>query len=216
MPGSGRKTVRRFAIGAIGALALMLSTMEPVSAQVRMDDPPPGEFGMTVRGVTGTGCMPGTAEVIPNSNKTAFTVAYNAYTAQASNGGVARAACLLTVAVSVPQGFTFGINQTTFRGWANLGAGATGQLNTQYWFVGQPQTGVIRRDLNGAYSDNWQATDTIGIAAVQWMDCRANYPLNINSQLIVRAGSSSGANEMTMDATDSNITTLYNLSWKRC
>ncbi|MFI5952778.1 DUF4360 domain-containing protein [Cryptosporangium sp. NPDC051539] len=221
MPGRTLKTARRLGLAALGVLGLLLSTVEPVTAHVRADDPPPGQFGMTVESVNGTGCPFGTATVTPNGDKTAFTVAYSNYSAQAG-GGVpalqARASCLLTVSVSVPQGFTFGINRTTFRGFADLAPGATGTLSTQYWFVGQAQTGQIRRDYSGPFTDNWQATDEIPLATMQWMPCRANYPLNINSQLLVRAGSQNPktTSVMTMDATDSEITTLYNIAWRRC
>jgi hypothetical protein len=221
MPGRTLKTAKRAGIAALGALGLLLSTMEPASAHVRTGNPPPGAFGMTVQSVNGTGCPVGTTTVIPNGDHTAFTVTYSNYTAQ-NGGGVpvsqARASCVLTVSVSVPQGYTFGINKTTFRGWADLADGATGTLSTQYWFVGQAQTGQIRRDFSGPFQDDWQATDEVPLEAVQWMPCRTTYPLNINSQLIARAGSKHPGTTslMSMDATDSEITTLYNVSWRQC
>ncbi|GAA3388493.1 DUF4360 domain-containing protein [Cryptosporangium minutisporangium] len=211
----------RLGIAVLSVLGVMLTSVEPVTAQVRTVDPPDGHFGMSAVSVRGTGCPVGTTSVIANSDKTAFTVTYSNYTAQ-NGGGVAlfqaRAQCVIGVSVSVPQGFTFGIKSTTFRGYADLAAGATGTLDTQYWFVGQPMTGRIQREYRGPFQDNWQATDEVPISAVQWMPCRANYPLNINSQLIVRAGSvnPNTTSLMTMDATDSQITTLYGVTWRAC
>lgn len=221
MAGRRVTTGRRLGIVVLGVLGVMLSSVEPVTAQVHTVDPPDGQFGMTVVSTEGSGCPAGTRSVITNSDKTAFTVTYSNYTAQ-NGGGVAlsqaRAQCVIGVSVSVPQGFTFGITSTTFRGYADLADGATGTLDTQYWFVGWPMTGRIRREFRGPLQDNWQATDDVPLAAVQWMPCRANYPLNINSQLIVRAGrvNPNTTSLMTMDATDSQITTLYNITWRPC
>ena len=221
MAGRRMTRLRRLGIVVLGVLGVMLSSVEPATAHVRAVDPPDGQFGMTVVSTRGTGCPAGMTSVITNSDKTAFTVTYSDYTAQ-NGGGVAlfqaRAQCVIGVSVSVPQGFTFGITSTTFRGYADLADGATGTLDTQYWFVGQPMTGHIRREYRGPFQDNWEATDEVPLMAVQWMPCRANYPLNINSQLIVRAGSvnPNTTSLMTMDATDSQVTTLYNVTWRPC
>jgi len=222
MRGRRLMTTKRIGIAALGVLGLLMSTMDPVTAQVRATDPPPGQMTMNVVSANGNGCPRGTTTVVPNGDKTAFTVTYSNYTAQ-NGGGVARslarAACVLTVDVGVPPGFTFGITRTTYRGYADLQAGATGSLSTQYWFVGQPVTGEIRRQYRGVLQDNWQATDSVPIASISWMPCRrTTYPLNIQSQLVVNAGSTHPGTTslMTMDATDSEITTIFNITWRAC
>lgn len=219
MRGRRLKTV---GIAALGVLAVMLSSWEPAMAQVRSDDPPSEQLHMKVESTNGTGCPKGTTTVIPNSDNTAFTVTYSNYTAQ-NGGGISasqkRAACILTVSVNVPSGYTFGITRTTFRGYADLAEGATGTLKTEFYFVGQPISGVIQRDIDGEYQDNWEAVDEIELPEIHWMPCRhANFPLNIKSELRVNAGREhpDTTSLMTMDATDSEITTLYNLAWREC
>jgi hypothetical protein len=216
------KIAKRVGVAALGVLTLISWSAEPAIAHERMGDPPPGQFGMEVRGVNGSGCPAGTTSVVGSDDKTAFTVTYSNYTAQ-NGGGVAaslrRAQCVISVRVSVPNGYTFGITTTTFRGFADLAEGATGTLNTRYWFVGMPMTGVIRRDISGEFQDNWQATDDVPLPEIQWMPChRGIVPLNIDSSLVVNAGRqhSDTTSVMTMDATDSEVTTVYNISWRAC
>ncbi|GAA0279014.1 DUF4360 domain-containing protein [Cryptosporangium japonicum] len=210
------------AFAAFGILAVLFTTAEPGAATVRSIDPPNGQFTIDVHSVHGNGCPPGTAKVVRAGDRTAFTVTYSNYTAQ-NGGGIAisqrRAACTIAVDVGVPHGFTFGITRTTFRGFADLAEGATGRLDTQYWFVGMDVTGKIRRDFTGELQDNWQATDEVPLPEVMWMPCRpGGVPLNIESSLTVNAGriNPGTTSLMTMDATDSEVTTIYNIAWREC
>jgi hypothetical protein len=212
----------RVAFAALGVLGVVLATVQPGAAAVRSDDPPPGQFTMEVKRVHGSGCPPGTTTVVGTEDKTAFSLTYSNYTAQ-SGGGIAtsqrRQQCVVTVGVGIPHGYTFGVTRTTFRGYADLAEGATGRLDTQYWFVGLPLTGLIRRELSGEYRDNWQATDDVPLPEVQWMPCRRGMvPLNIETSLAVDAGrmNPDTTSLMTMDATDSEVTTIYNIAWREC
>ncbi|MFD1150387.1 DUF4360 domain-containing protein [Saccharothrix hoggarensis] len=70
--------------------------------------------------------------------------------------------------------------------------------------------------FNGPYSDNWQATDSTDWSAIVYAPCGEQRMLNINTELRVTAGTSAGTSFMVMDSTDSNVSTTYHFSWKRC
>jgi hypothetical protein len=63
-------------------------------------------------GVIGTGCPPGSTYYVLNPEKTAVTVTFSEFFAEAGPGvsiSKNRKQCQLTLGVSVPPGFTFGI-----------------------------------------------------------------------------------------------------------
>ena len=170
--------------------------------------------------VNGSGCPAGTAAVAASDDRTAFTVTYSQYLAQAGQGSGPtdfRKNCQLNIRVSYPQGFTFGIAQADYRGFAHLQSGATGTEKGSYYFQGMSQTASRTHHFYGPKSDNWQATDRAQISEIVYAPCGELRHLNINTELRVNAGSSSKANSfMTMDSTDSSVSTKYQFSWKRC
>lgn len=120
--------------------------------------------------------------------------------------------------VNAPQGFTYAIAEADYRGYAYLASGASSEEKANYYFQGQPQTATASHDFAGPMDDNWQATDTTGIASLVWAPCGATRDLNINTQLHVSASPSdpTATSFMTMDSTDGSLTTIYHLDWEQC
>ena len=172
--------------------------------------------------MNGSGCPAGTAAIAPADDRTAFTVTYSDYLAEAGQGSDPtdfRKNCQLNIRVSYPQGFTFGIAQADYRGFANLQQGATGTEKGSYYFQGMSQTEQISHRYNGPISDDWQATDSTEVAAIVFAPCGEKRNFNINTELRVYPGTSNTATTtsfMTMDSTDGNLETTYHFAWKTC
>jgi hypothetical protein len=203
----------------VAAAAIALSAVLTAPAANAVPDVP--DYVMIdVATVNGSGCPAGTAAVAAADDRTAFTVTYSQYLAQAGQGSAPtdfRKNCQLNIRVSYPQGFTFGIAQADYRGFAHLQAGATGTERGNYYFQGMSQTASRTHNFNGPFSDDWQATDRAQVSEVVYAPCGEVRNLNVNTELRVNAGSSSKANSfMTMDSTDSSVSTKYQFSWKRC
>jgi len=203
----------------VAAAALALSAVLTAPAANAASDVP--DFvTIDVVTVNGSGCPAGTAAVAAADDRTAFTVTYSQYLAQAGQGSGPtdfRKNCQLNIRVSYPQGFTFGIAQADYRGFANLQQGATGTEKGNYYFQGMSQTASRTHTFNGPKSDNWQATDRATVSEIIYAPCGEVRHLNINTELRVNAGTASKLNSfMTMDSTDSSVSTKYQFSWKRC
>ncbi|MFC5099442.1 DUF4360 domain-containing protein [Kibdelosporangium philippinense] len=66
----------------------------------------------------------------------------------------------------------------------------------------------------GPVSDNWQVTDQLPPQDVLHGPCRQRKPLSINAEL--RVVGKSATTFMTMDSTDSSVSSTFRLSWRKC
>ena len=184
--------------------------------------PPPDHITIDVVTVNGSGCPAGTAAVAVSPDNKAFTVTYSDFLAQVGIGALPtdfRKNCQLNLRVNVPQGFTYGIAQADYRGFAHLERGASGTERANYYFQGMSQSTFTTHPIVAPLDDNWFASDEVPVAAVVWHPCGELRNLNINTELRVAAGTSDPTKTtsfMAMDSTDGTIETTYHFAWKQC
>ncbi|MET8759145.1 DUF4360 domain-containing protein [Lentzea sp. NPDC004782] len=205
-------------IGALTAAALTLST---ITIPPAADPPPTGQITIDVVTVNGSGCRQGSAAIAVSPDNKAFTVTYSDYLAQVGPQAKPtdfRKNCQLNLKVNVPGGFTYGIAQADYRGFAQLEKGARGTVKASYYFQGMSDTDQRSKTLNGAMSDNWQVTHKTDIASIIYHPCGEKRNFNINTELRVDKGTSDPKKTsfMAMDSTDGSIETIYQFAWKKC
>lgn len=172
--------------------------------------PPPGPVTVTVESVGGTGCPQGTTTVAMSQDNEAFTVTYSDFLVQ-GNGSEAKKSCTIALRLNHAAGYTYGIAATDYRGFANLTDKTKGVVRNDYHFPGFP-TRHSMHTYQGPMSDNWQVTDTPD--SVAHGPCKDRKPLTIEAELKVTGKGNTSF--MTMDSTDSSVSTTYRLSWKKC
>ncbi|MET8581517.1 DUF4360 domain-containing protein [Streptomyces collinus] len=184
--------------------------------------PPPPTDRIVIDSVAanGTGCPPGTAAVAVSPDNTAFTVTYSNYLAKVGPGSAPtdfRKNCQLDLRVHVPGGLTYAIASADYRGFASLAQGASGTQRADYHFQGNATTTKTHR-FKGEFTNNWQTTDTVPVAALVFAPCGEERDLAINTELQVDPGTSSpsATSFMGMDSTDGTIKTMYHVALKRC
>jgi hypothetical protein len=214
------RTGKCLSLTAISLVFGALLSSAPADATMPIS-PPPDHVVVDLVTVNGSGCPDGTTAVALSADATAFTVTYSAYLAQAgprANPTDFRKNCQLGMRVHVPQGFTYAVTKADYRGYASLARGATAIEQANYYFQGATPTARSRQQFAGPYDSDWQRTDSVGLAALAWAPCGASRDLNINTELRVSRGSSAASttNLISMDSTDTSISTLYHLAWKRC
>lgn len=207
-------------LSAVVAAVMALSSV--VSPHSWNTPPPPDKIVIDVVNANGTGCPIGTSAVAVSQDNTAFTVTYSAYTALVgvSAGPLdARKNCQIGLRVHVPQGFTYGIAQADYRGFAHLERGATGLERANYYFQGNSPTAYVQHPLAGPFEDDWHFTDSTEVGAIVFKPCGEERNLNINTELRAAAGTSDPkktTSYVTMDSTDGSITTTYHFAWLSC
>ncbi|HWS32135.1 MAG TPA: DUF4360 domain-containing protein [Actinoplanes sp.] len=201
----------------LGALAISA----PVQAAPEAAPKPDRMMVIDVESVNGSGCPEGSAVVQVSPDNTAFTVTYSEYTASVgpkANPLDFRKNCQLGLNIRVPSGFTFAIASADYRGYANLHSGARGQQIASYYFQGHSNTTRSTHNFKGPIDDNWQRTDKVAIASTSFLPCGEQRYLNINTELRVNRGTSDRkqTNLLTMDSTDTSLSTIYRLAWQKC
>lgn len=211
-------------LAATSAAALLAGSafMNPASTSTVVTNPPLDKIVIDVVTVNGSGCPAGTAAVAVSPDNTAFTVTYSDYLAQVGVGASPtdfRKNCQLNVIVHAPSGFTYAVSETDYRGFGYLEAGAYATEKASYYFQGSPTTTGVTHRYDGPLDDNWQATDVNSVAELVYAPCGELRNLNINTELRVYGGTSdtkTTTSFMTMDSTDSAISTTYHFSWLTC
>ncbi|GAB3796066.1 DUF4360 domain-containing protein [Micromonospora zhanjiangensis] len=203
-------------------LALLASSLlagTPASAGNIITNPPPDKVVIDLVAMAGSGCRPGTAAVAVSPDNTAFTTIYSDYLVQAGPGispTEGRKNCQLNVLVHVPQGFTFAIAKVDYRGYGQLLKGAVASQRANYYFQGMSQGTYSDHPIAAPLDDNWLISDLVPIASTVWSPCGELRNLNINTEMRLTRGTSSGTSFLTMDSTDGSIDTTYHFAWERC
>lgn len=213
-----RKLLTRGSV-VLALLASSLIVGAPATAKGVMDNPPPDKVVIDLVAMAGSGCRPGTADVAVSPDNTAFTTIYSDYLVQAGPGipvTDGRRNCQLNVLVHAPAGYTFAIVKVDYRGYGLLNRGAVASARANYYFQGMTQSTFSNHPIPAPLDDNWMVTDEVPIASVVWHPCGEMRNLNINTELRLSRGSSSGTNFLTMDSTDGSIQTMYHLAWQPC
>jgi hypothetical protein len=201
------------ALGAALFSSLAVAPM-PAIAAATADAP---SFTVRLLTANGSGCPVGSTAVSQLS-RSEFTVTYDQYTA--SSGGDAspldfRKNCQLDTRVGIPAGWTVGVSEVDYRGYAHLGRDARGTVGASYYFAGLPGTARQGHRIRGATDRDYEFDDRADV--VTWAPCRTAVGLNINTELRVYAGSDdSYLNLLTMDSTDVSLATVYHLVFRRC
>ncbi|PWK81500.1 uncharacterized protein DUF4360 [Lentzea atacamensis] len=172
--------------------------------------PPPGPVTVEVVSVGGSGCPKGSTTVAMSQDNEAFTVTYSDFLVQ-GNGKEAKKSCTIALKLNHAPGYTYGIAATDYRGFAHLTDGARGVVRNSYHFPGFPTRNRMHT-YQSPMSDNWQVTDRPD--GVAHGPCKDRKPLTIEAELKVTGKGNTSF--MTMDSTDSAVSTTFRLSWKKC
>lgn len=215
---------RRLAVaskGIVAALGTVLALTLPGAANAAgtgaLATVPDGSVTVEVVAASGSGCAPGTAWVVTNSDKSGFRIRYSDFVAEAGSGADATARrknCQLGVVVSVPAGWTFAVAAVDYRGRARIQSGATGLQRTNYYWQGSSDNSRTEETLAGPYNGFWGTRDVSH--ALVYLPCGQQRILNINTELRVDAAGSGGRSSMSMTATEGDVDTLFNFSWASC
>jgi len=213
------KTIVMFKFVATSLLALASVATALPAIEVPAAGPP--GFNITSIGVLGTGCPPGSVYYVLNPDKTAVTVTFAEFYAEAGPGIPIRnnrKACQITLGVSVPAGFTFGIANVDYRGFYKLDEKVTASQSSLYYFQGEVVQASSRSDLVGPIDGKeytWR--DSFDLVSTVQAPCGKSTVLNINSDVRVsNSGNTKGQGYLATDSIDTALTTTFNFQWQTC
>jgi hypothetical protein len=202
------------------ALGVALSILVPTPAAAQDSAPPPDPVAIDVVTVGGSGCH-GTSTVVVSPDRTAFTINYSTFIAQAGNGVPSvefRKNCVANLRVHVPPGYGYTIDQADYRGFAHIEPGASALQRASYYFQGSTVTRFFEHVFRGPYDDDWQITDVIQPWDLPPPPCGEQRNLNISTELRVNLGISDRklVSFIAMDESSGNVTSTFRFAWHRC
>ncbi|KAF6751324.1 hypothetical protein DFP72DRAFT_816720 [Ephemerocybe angulata] len=202
-------------------LALTTAAFAAPAAQVEVPAAGPPGFNITSLGVLGTGCPPGSTYYALSADKTAVTVTFSEFYAEAGPGisiSKNRKACQLTLGVKVPSGFTFGVASVDYRGYYQLDSKVTASQSSLYYFQGQIVQSNARSDLKGPIDGkSYTYRDQFDLVSTNLAPCGVDTVLNINSDVRVsNSANTKGAGYIATDSIDASLATTFTFQWQTC
>jgi hypothetical protein len=187
---------------ALSAAVLTLATAVPPTQPATID----------LLTASGSGCQPATTAIALSPDNQAFTVTYSDFAVQ-GHGQTAHKDCTLTIRLTPPTGYSYGIDETDYRGFAHLDDKDRGVETATYRLAGLP-TRHSTQTFAGPQDDDWQVTDRPEANEVVHGPCNDRKPLTITADL--KLDGQSTTSFMTMDSTDGQVSSRFHLSWLKC
>lgn len=197
----------------LAATVIALSSLTAPPNFIGMGDPPPTEkVTIDLVTVNGNGCgHPRAASVAPDNS--AFILDYGEVVAEV--GGLARPTdarknCQFHLRINVPNGYTYALAPTTYRGWVHLEPGATARARFTHHFQGTPNPHDKAYPFTGPVDDYWERVDPDGPG----LPCGEKRNVTFGAELRASLGTSD-PKKPSYIAVDS-FSTVHHFTWTRC
>ena len=201
------------------ACLLALAIVGPAAGA---DGPDPGDIHIQRLTYAGSGCPPGSADVVLADDGSGFRLRFgDEFVARIGPGmplSDARKNCQVSLQLHVPQGFTFAIASVESRGRARIASGATGIQRTSHYFQGEAEDISSAKEFPGPFSGDWRARHTIPLVELVWKPCGVDRSLNINAQVRVAPddGPANARSFMSMQSERGRLDQIFQFSWRPC
>lgn len=204
-------------ISSAARWATVLASTLALGAPPAPPAPPTPPLVVDVLAMNGSGCRPGSVFVVIPPDNTGFDLAYDTF--MASTDGVVefRKSCQVTLQVHPPEGMTYALTRTDFRGFAHLEPDVTARLRTRHNFAGTAPGPFSAHPFTGPMDDDWQVTEVIEPADQVVAPCGEQPALTVWSELTVVDGTAAGQTSwITLQALSWPAFSTFHLTWSEC
>jgi len=200
-------------------LGLLVSTLSYAHPQENQNGPNPTDVFIESITYGGTGCPQGTVEESISDDRETFTLIYDQFVASKGPGvpiTESRKNCELSIALHVPQGFSYSIVNLENRGYVQLDANMTSTAQSAFHFAGRTKSVDFKLDFVGPVAKDYMTLNRVKVRDHVWSSCNATEALIINTQVLIEGGGANSQGQMTVDSTDGKIEHKFGIMWKRC
>lgn len=200
----------------LAALALMaLATCSSAFAKG-------GFWAERARTIDAQACPAGSFNIVTAPDGSAISVLFDNFAVQANdtNGGFARMTCALEIPLHLPAGYSLGVYQVDYRGFAKLEDRQRGELSVAYGTgSGERNRGRrFRRDVRGVYEGDFLFNERLKGGVLRRMGCGDEAVLNFAATLTVMSKKGAATGMMTLDSVDGAPASglVFGLDLKKC
>ncbi|RPA77320.1 hypothetical protein BJ508DRAFT_171852 [Ascobolus immersus RN42] len=202
-------------------LAVATTLLTAASALVierQASAPPADQVSIESVAWAGTGCPAGSVSEVLDPARQTLTLLFDAFVATIGGGAPVLEqykACTINIRLKVPQGWSYTVYKTDYRGYAALDAGVTAVQKAIYFFSGESTQWSAQTVFRGPLSKDYLMTDAISDGKTEFSPCGGKANLNINSSLrLTRTGSGTGF--ISTDSIVNKVIHQYGLQWQKC
>ncbi|KAF2422090.1 hypothetical protein EJ08DRAFT_487364 [Tothia fuscella] len=187
---------------------------------VPQDGPPAGKVYVKSVKANGSGCPANSVQTQFNSEGTVLTLLFSKYEAtigpQSKSRSDARKNCQINLLLSYPAGYRYTVVGVLTRGYADIDAGITGEIVSNYYFSGQTEQVTSRASINGPFHDQYKKDDKINLQTYIWSPCGKDTMANINTDVRLTSNNQQAGGLLTVDSIDAKFDQKiqYQLRWR--
>ncbi len=164
----------------------------------------------------GSGCPQGTVSTALSPDATQLSILFDAYSAEAGGSRIVdRKSCNIAIPVHVPHGLSISVFQVDYRGYNSLPAGASSQLDVEYFFANRAGPRMSRM-FSGATDSNYYISNRLTAASIVWSACGQDVNLRVNSSIRARTNGFGEQAMATVDSVDVSNGLRYQIQWRTC
>ncbi|GBG70327.1 hypothetical protein CBR_g6455 [Chara braunii] len=179
--------------------------------QVSAIQPPPGSVKINDFSYAGSGCPPGSVELVMSDDGNAMTLKFTKHRATTYESAAHRKrTCTASVGLSYPPEFAVGVGSVSVKGSARLDGGVSGSIKASYYFSGQGGTASSTQVMKGPSEESFEYSDSFGPV---YSKCGTEPKLSIVTEIKVKPGrATKGGGFIRLESTPQNL----DLIWMRC
>jgi hypothetical protein len=178
------------------ALALAVST-SPALAKSRIQT-------HDVRAIEAQGCPDGSFSVVTSPDGSALSVLFDNFAVNGTeaNGGFARMTCAMEIPLRLPEGYSLGVYQMDYRGFAHLAEKQRAELRVDYG-TGRGNRGrQFHRDVKGSYEGDFSFNERLKGGILKRVGCGEDAVLNFRATLTLVSKRGAREGTMALDSAD--------------
>lgn len=173
-----------------------------------------------VRAIETQGCPEGSYSVVTSPDGSALSVLFDNFAVNGTedNGGFARMTCAMEIPLRLPEGYSLGVYQMDYRGFAHLGDKQRAELQVDYG-TGRGNRGRrFHRDVKGVYDGDFTFNERLKGGILKRVGCGEDAVLNFRATLTLVSKRGAREGTMALDSVDGAPKggLVFGLDLKRC
>jgi hypothetical protein len=171
----------------------------------------------------GNGCPQGTMKAVFAADSLSFSLLFDQFVAEATEGSLARKdemSCDAIIPLQIPEGMQMQITRVDLRGFVGLPNKAKATLHSMFNFKGRGGDGDrmnLRFNFEGPKTEDYfLSSDAMGNEDSEVSPCGGSFNLRIMNQLKVRTAKKGEPASITLDSVDGSTEAVYFVNWQSC